>query len=66
MGLFRRKTQPKGYQPTDAEVAEAAKKFNGGDLTAADDLVARSGDYRQQTIKRIMSASVNHMLMRES
>ncbi|KAA6216415.1 hypothetical protein [Streptomyces filamentosus] len=59
MGLFRRKTQPKGYRPTDAEVADAAKKLNAGSRTAADELVAHSGDYRQQTAMRILAASVD-------
>ncbi|MFD6360180.1 hypothetical protein ACFWFX_10035 [Streptomyces roseolus] len=59
MGLFNRKTQPKGYQPTDAEVAEAAAKLNQGSQTAADELVAHSGDYRQQTAMRILFASVD-------
>ncbi|MFD0074282.1 hypothetical protein ACFVIY_17795 [Streptomyces sp. NPDC127166] len=66
MGLFNRKPKPKGYQPTEAEIVDAAKKLNAGSRHAADELVAHSGDYRQQTAMRIMSASVDHALKRES
>lgn len=59
MGLFNRTPKPKGYQPTDAEVADAAKKLNAGSRDAAEDLVAHSGDYRQQTAMRILAASVD-------
>ena len=57
--MFRRKPQPKGYQPTDAEIVEAAKKLNAGSQDAANDLTAHSGDYRQQTAMRILAASVD-------
>jgi hypothetical protein len=60
MGLFNRKQQPKGYQPTDAEVAAAAKKLNGGSHHDAWGLTLHSGDYRQQTAMRILSASVDY------
>jgi hypothetical protein len=58
MGLFSRKTEPKGYQPTDAEVTAAAKKLNAGSHHDAWDLTLHSGDYRQQTAMRILGASI--------
>ncbi|MGW4050819.1 hypothetical protein ACWENA_08295 [Streptomyces sp. NPDC004779] len=57
--MFRRKPQPKGYQPTNEEVVEAAKKLNRGSDHAAWDLTLHSGDYSQQTAMRILSASVD-------
>jgi hypothetical protein len=59
MGLFSRKSEPKGYQPTDAEIRNAAKKLNAGSQDAAYNLTAHSGDYRQQTAMRILAASVD-------
>ncbi|MEE1813530.1 hypothetical protein PUR59_00495 [Streptomyces sp. SP18ES09] len=66
MGLFNRKTQPKGYQPTEAEIVDAAKRLNAGSSHAATDLTLHSGDYRQQTAMRILGASVDHMPAEES
>ncbi|MFD3333536.1 hypothetical protein ACFWV1_12950 [Streptomyces sp. NPDC058700] len=59
MGLFNRKSEPKGYQPTNAEITEAAQKLNAGSQHAAYDLTAHSGDYRQQTAMRILGASLD-------
>lgn len=59
MGLFSRKTEPKGYQPTDAEIKNAAKKLNAGSHHDAYDLTLHSGDYRQQTAMRILGASID-------
>lgn len=56
--LFNRKAEPKGYQPTDAEIADAAKKLNAGSHHDAWDLTLHSGDYRQQTAMRILGASI--------
>ncbi|MFJ6579271.1 hypothetical protein ACIQMY_25330 [Streptomyces sp. NPDC091368] len=61
MGLFNRKTLPMGYQPSEAEIVDAAQKLNAGSRHAADDLVAHSGDYRQQTAMRILGACVDDM-----
>ncbi|MFI8962072.1 hypothetical protein ACIGO8_08145 [Streptomyces sp. NPDC053493] len=61
MGLFNRKPQPKGYQPTDAEIASAAKKLNADSGDEAWDLTLHSGDYSQQTVMRILSACVDDM-----
>ncbi|WP_328941547.1 hypothetical protein OG259_07690 [Streptomyces sp. NBC_00250] len=60
MGLFSRKQEPKGYQPTDAEIVDAAKKLNAGSHHAAWDLALHSVDYRQQTAMRILAASVDY------
>ena len=61
MGLFSRKSEPKGYQPTNTEVAAAAKKLNAGSHHDAWDLTLHSGDYSQQTAMRILSACVDDM-----
>ncbi|MFH8627778.1 hypothetical protein ACH4A8_38825 [Streptomyces vietnamensis] len=66
MGLFNRKAQPKGYQPTEAEIVDAAKKLNAGSNHAAWDLTLHSGDFRQQTAMRILGSSVDHMPEEES
>lgn len=58
MGLFSRKSEPKGYQPTDAEIQDAADKLNNGSHHAAYDLTLHSGDYQQQTAMRILGASI--------
>jgi hypothetical protein len=54
MGLFTRKSEPKGYRPTETEVKAAAAKLNAGSQDAANDLVAHAGDYRQDTAMRIL------------
>lgn len=59
MGIFNRKAEPKGYQPTDAEIAAAARKLNKGSHHDAWDLTLHSGDYRQQTAMRILGASID-------
>jgi hypothetical protein len=59
MGLFNRTPKPKGYQPTEAEIADAAKKLNAGSDHAAWDLALHSGDYRQQTAMRILGATLD-------
>lgn len=58
MSLFSRKSEPKGYRPTEAEVRNAAAKLNAGSQDAANDLVAHSIDYRRETAMRILGASV--------
>ncbi|MEW2463116.1 hypothetical protein AB0872_20730 [Microbacterium sp. NPDC047426] len=58
MALFRRTPEPKGYRPTEAEVKDAAAQLNAGSQDAANDLVAHSIDYRQETAMRILGASV--------
>ncbi|NWF25261.1 hypothetical protein HW130_03110 [Streptomyces sp. PKU-EA00015] len=58
MGLFSRKSEPKGYQPTNAEIQDAAEKLNQGSHHAAWDLTLHSGDYSRQTAMRILGASV--------
>lgn len=58
MGLFNRKPAPRGYVPTDAEIQDAADKLNAGSQDAANDLVAHSGDYSQDTAMRILGASI--------
>ena len=59
MGLFSRKSEPKGYQPTNDEITDAAKKLNAGSQDAAYNLAVHSGDYRQQTAMRILAASID-------
>lgn len=54
MPLFRRTPEPKGYQPNEAEIQSAAAQLNAGSQDAANDLVAHSGDYGQQTAMRIL------------
>jgi hypothetical protein len=54
MSFLRRRQEPTGYRPTETEVADAAARLNAGSQTAADDLVAHSGDYRQETAMRIL------------
>lgn len=61
MGLFSRESEPKGYQPTDAEIAAAAKKLNRGSHHDAWDLTLHACDYSQQTAMRILSACVDDM-----
>jgi hypothetical protein len=58
MGLFSRKSEPKGYRPTEAEVKNAAAQLNAGSRDAANDLAAHSGDYRQETAMRILGHCV--------
>lgn len=58
MALFNRKPQLRGYVPTDAEIKDAARKLNAGSQDAANDLVAHSGDYSQDTAMRILGASI--------
>ncbi|MGW2048594.1 hypothetical protein ACWCPF_25935 [Streptomyces sp. NPDC001858] len=58
MGLFSRTPEPKGYRPTDDEVKAAADSLNAGSQTAADDLYAHAGDYRQETALRILGHCV--------
>ncbi|SDN18229.1 hypothetical protein [Streptomyces wuyuanensis] len=60
MGLFSRKPEPKGYQPTNAEIDEAGKQLANGSHHAAWDLTLHSGDYSQQTAMRILGATVDH------
>ncbi|GGU52421.1 hypothetical protein [Streptomyces lavendofoliae] len=59
MGLFSRSAEPKGYQPTDAEIADAARQLNAGSHHAAYDLTLHAGDYQQQTAMRILGACVD-------
>ncbi|MFE0353610.1 hypothetical protein ACFW2I_08960 [Streptomyces nigra] len=54
MPLFSRKTEPKGYRPTDDEVKTAAAQLNAGSQDAANDLVAHSVDYGRETAMRIL------------
>jgi hypothetical protein len=54
MGLFSRKSEPKGYIPTEAEVKAAADKLNAGNSEAAYDLAVHSGDHRRHTAMRIL------------
>ncbi len=58
MALLRRRTEPTGYRPTDAEVREAAKQLNTGSHHAAYDLTLHSGNRRQETAMRILGASI--------
>jgi hypothetical protein len=58
MGLFRRQSEPTGYRPTDAEVADAAAQLNAGSHHAAWDITLHSGDRRQETAMRILGASI--------
>jgi hypothetical protein len=58
MNPFRRTPEPKGYQPTDAEIQDAATKLNAGSHHAAWDLTLHSGDYSQQTAARIIGHCV--------
>ncbi|MGW0312040.1 hypothetical protein [Streptomyces flavidovirens] len=58
MGLFSRTPEPKGYQPTDAEIQDAATKLNAGSHHAAWDLTLHSGDRSQETAMRILGASI--------
>jgi hypothetical protein len=58
MGLFSRKPEPKGYRPTETEIKTAADRLNAGSQTAADELVAHAGDYRQETALRILGHCV--------
>lgn len=60
MGIFRRTSEPQGYRPTNAEVADAAAKLNAGSHHAAYDLTAHAGDYQQETAMRILGASVQN------
>jgi hypothetical protein len=60
MGLFRRTPEPKGYQPTEAEITKAAKDLNNGSHHAAYDLTLHAGDYKQQTAMRILGACVDN------
>ncbi|WP_432053705.1 hypothetical protein [Streptomyces sp. bgisy022] len=59
MSLFRRTPAPVGYRPTDAEVADAAARLNGGSHHAAYELAAHSGDYRRETAMRILGHCVD-------
>jgi hypothetical protein len=54
VALFRRTPAPKGYRPTEAEVASAAAQLNAGSHHAAYDLTLHSGDYQQDTAMRIL------------
>ncbi|MFI9154515.1 hypothetical protein [Streptomyces sp. NPDC053367] len=56
--LFNRAPEPRGYQPTQAEITDAANRLNTGSHHAAYELVAHSGDYQQQTAMRILAASI--------
>jgi hypothetical protein len=58
MPLFRRTPEPKGYRPTEAEVAAAAAQLDSGSHHAAYDLTAHSGDYQQETAMRIFGHCV--------
>lgn len=55
---IRRRQEPTGYRPTEAEVADAAAKLTAGSQDAAYDLAAHSGEYRQETAMRILSHCV--------
>ena len=59
MALFRRTPEPKGYRPTEAEVESAATQLNAGSHHAAYDLTLHSGDRSQETVMRILGASVD-------
>ncbi|MEU0200897.1 MULTISPECIES: hypothetical protein [unclassified Streptomyces] len=58
MALFSRKSEPKGYRPTEVEVQAAAAQLNAGSHHAAYDLAVHSGDRRQETAMRILGHCV--------
>jgi hypothetical protein len=58
VALFNRTPEPKGYRPTEAEVKAAAAQLNSGSHDAANDLVAHSIDYGQETAMRILGHCV--------